>query len=103
VDESSLVVLAYDHEASLRYITEHADSLAAVFVEPVQARRDLKRDPRAFLHSLRELTRHHGIVLIFDEVITGLRLGLGGVQARFGVQADLVAVGKALGAGSTPT
>jgi hypothetical protein len=103
VDESSLVVLAYDHEASLRYITEHADSLAAVFVEPVQARRDLKRDPRAFLHSLRELTRHHGIVLIFDEVTTGLRLGLGGAQARFGVQADLVAVGKALGAGSTPT
>ena len=103
VDESSLVVLAYDHEASLRYITEHADSLAAVFVEPVQARCDLKRDPRAFLHSLRELTRHHGIVLIFDEVTTGLRLGLGGAQARFGVQADLVAVGKALGAGSTPT
>lgn len=72
--------------------------LAAVLVEPVQSRRpDVQ--PTQFLQELRELTTQSGTALIFDEVITGFRIGLGGAQEWFGVQADLVTYGKVVGGG----
>ena len=55
--------------------------------------------PRAFLQKLRELTRAHRIVLVFDEVVTGFRIGPGGAQQHLGVYADLAAYGKVLGGG----
>ena len=76
----------------------HAHELAAVLVEPVQSRNpDLQ--PAAFLHELRSLTREHGVPMVFDEVITGLRTHARGAQGYFGVQADLGVYGKVLGGG----
>ena len=93
-----VVVLQYGDPDALNLVKQHADELAAVLVEPVQSRMpDLQ--PKEFLQSLRELTAQCGIALIFDEVITGFRLGAGGAQAWFGIQADLATYGKALGGG----
>ncbi|MBL9126112.1 MAG: aminotransferase class III-fold pyridoxal phosphate-dependent enzyme [Verrucomicrobiales bacterium] len=77
-------------------IRSHARELAAVIVEPVH--RCLAPVP-GFLEGLRALTRELGIVLIFDEVVTGFRLAPGGAAEYFGVRPDLAAYGKALGGG----
>jgi len=95
---SDLLPLDYGSDAALETIRAHADQLAAVLVEPVQSRA-LHLQPRAFLQALRELTRRHGILLIFDEMITGFRVHPGGAQAHFGVEADVATYGKMLGGG----
>ena len=94
----NLLVLDYGAEESLRIIRERAGDLAAVMVEPVQTR-DLSHQPREFLHQLRSLTEQLGIALIFDELVTGFRVHLGGAQAHFGVHADLATYGKIIAAG----
>ena len=91
-------VLDYGTDASLDYIRTHAGDLAAVLVEPVQSRRPQFR-PVEFLRALREIADASGCCLIFDEVITGFRSAPGGVQALFGVQADLATYGKVIGGG----
>ncbi|QDT67809.1 Glutamate-1-semialdehyde 2,1-aminomutase [Planctomycetes bacterium MalM25] len=91
-----LVAPFNDPEKTAELIASHADDLAAVIVEPLQ--RCLPPEP-GFLEALREATRRHGVLLIFDEVVTGFRLALGGAQERYGVVPDLVAYGKALGGG----
>ena len=73
--------------------------VAAVIVEPVAANMGVVRPAPGFLQGLRTLCDAHGALLIFDEVITGFRLALGGAQAYFGVQADLVTYGKIIGGG----
>ena len=86
-------------EITARLIEEHADELAAVILEPVMCNNGcIPADP-AFLAFLRETCTKRGIVLIFDEIITGFRLGLGGAQAYLGVTPDLSVFGKAMGAG----
>ncbi|WP_266157600.1 type I polyketide synthase, partial [Dyella silvatica] len=95
---SDLLMLDYDSDEALQAIARHADSLAAVIVEPVQSRA-LHVQPREFLQRLRELTSRLGILLIFDEMITGFRTAPGGAQALFGVEADLVTYGKTIGGG----
>ncbi|HEY2491660.1 MAG TPA: amino acid adenylation domain-containing protein [Paenibacillus sp.] len=93
-----VLMLNYNKPESLDIIRKHAHELAAVIVEPVQSRRpDLQ--PHQFLKQLREITSQSGTALIFDEVITGFRIGLGGAQAWFGIQADLVIYGKVVGGG----
>ncbi|WP_225912764.1 non-ribosomal peptide synthetase/type I polyketide synthase [Nostoc flagelliforme] len=93
-----IVVLNYGEPQALEYIEAHAHELAAVLVEPVQSRRpDLQ--PKEFLQHLRQLTAKAGIVLIFDEIITGFRIHPGGAQAHFGVKADLATYGKIPGGG----
>lgn len=87
-----------DEEGSLEILAREGASLAAVIVEPVQGRRP-DRQPRAFLQRLRELTRSTGTALIFDEVLLGFRVALGGAQAWAGVRADLVTYGKIVGGG----
>lgn len=95
--EHDVLVAPYnDLEETTRIVEAHAASLAAVIVEPLH--RCLKPRP-GFLEGLRELTRRRGIVLIFDEVVTGFRLAPGGAQEYYGVVPDLVAYGKALGGG----
>lgn len=94
----NLLVLEYGAEESLRIIRERAGTLAAVMVEPVQTR-DLSHQPREFLHRLRSLTEELGIALIFDELVTGFRVHLGGAQAYFGVRADIATYGKIIAAG----
>lgn len=94
----NVLVLEYGDPQSLEILAQHAHELAAVLVEPVQSRRpDLQ--PVEFLRALRKLTRESGTALIFDEVITGFRVHPGGVQALFGIDADLVTYGKGIGAG----
>ena len=72
--------------------------LAAVLVEPVQSRHP-ELQPREFLHELRTLTLESGMLLIFDEMITGFRIAPGGAQEWFGVRADVATYGKILGGG----
>jgi glutamate-1-semialdehyde 2,1-aminomutase len=75
------------------------DNAAAVIMEPAAINAGCFAPPEGLLQRIRELTAASGTVLIFDEVITGFRLGLGGAQQRYGVTPDLTVLGKALGAG----
>jgi glutamate-1-semialdehyde 2,1-aminomutase len=76
-----------------------ADRIAAVFVEPVIGNAGLIEPVEGFLTGLRELTSRHGALLVFDEVMTGFRVALGGAQARYGVTPDLTTLGKVIGGG----
>jgi glutamate-1-semialdehyde 2,1-aminomutase len=91
-----LVAPFNDAELSTELIAAHAERLAAVICEPVH--RCLPPEP-GFLAAIREACTRHGVLLIFDEVVTGFRLALGGAQERYGVMPDLVAYGKAIGGG----
>ncbi|MFD8470759.1 MupA/Atu3671 family FMN-dependent luciferase-like monooxygenase [Streptomyces globisporus] len=95
---AELIVLEYGEQESLETIDALGDSIAAVLVEPVQCRNPGLR-PVEFVRSLRELTARRGIVLLFDEMLTGLRPHQRGAQAHFGVVPDLATYGKALGGG----
>ena len=96
---ADLVVLDYgDPEESLRSLQKLGPDLAAVIVEPVQSRNP-GLQPRDFLRQLRELTRHLGAALIFDEVLLGFRVALGGAQAWAEISADIVTYGKIVGGG----
>src|SRR5947209_5434455 len=77
-----LVAPFNDAAATATLIEQHHADLAAVIVEPLQ--RALKPEP-GFLETLRSLTQRHGIVLIFDEIVTGFRLAWGGAQEHYGV------------------
>ncbi|MFF5209658.1 aminotransferase class III-fold pyridoxal phosphate-dependent enzyme [Streptosporangium sp. NPDC000396] len=92
------IVLPYGDPAALDHIREHADRIAAVLVEPVQSRNPAEQ-PGEFLADLRRLTRRHGIVLVFDEMITGFRIGLRGAQGYFGIRPDMTTYGKIIGGG----
>ena len=94
----NMLILDYGTDESLQIIRERAHELAAVLVEPVQSRRP-EFVPVEFLKEVRTITAASGTALIFDEVITGFRTHPGGVQALFGIQADLGTYGKVVGAG----
>jgi glutamate-1-semialdehyde 2,1-aminomutase len=93
------VIAPYNEpEIARRLIDEHAHELAAVILEPVLGSTGLVPATREFVQTLRDATAEHGIVLVFDEVIT-LRLGSGGVQSLLGIAPDLTAMGKIIGGG----
>ncbi|MEZ6060921.1 MAG: glutamate-1-semialdehyde 2,1-aminomutase [Planctomycetaceae bacterium] len=97
---SDTVVLPYNNVQSLRdAFAQHADSLAAVILEPVCGNMGCVVPTEEFLHSLRKLCSDHATVLIFDEVMSGFRVALGGAQSRFGVIPDMTTLGKILGGG----
>jgi glutamate-1-semialdehyde 2,1-aminomutase len=96
VERDVLVAPFNDLRTTESIVIAHANELAAIIVEPIH--RCLVPAP-GFLHGLSALARRYGIVLIFDEVVTGFRLALGGAQEYYGVMPDLVAYGKALGGG----
>jgi glutamate-1-semialdehyde 2,1-aminomutase len=75
------------------------DRIAAVIVEPVAANMGVVPPVPGFLEGLRALTKDHGAILIFDEVITGFRVAHGGAQALYGIQPDLTVLGKVIGGG----
>src|SRR3989441_4774259 len=77
----------------------HAGDIAAVIVEPIAANMGVVPPADGFLSGLRALTRRHGALLIFDEVITGFRLCFGGAQNLFGIEPDLTTLGKIIGGG----
>lgn len=94
------LVAEYNDLASVEAIfAAHPDSVAAVIVEPVAANNGVIPPAPGFLAGLRELTTRHGALLVFDEVITGFRLALGGAQACYGVTPDLSTLGKIVGGG----
>jgi glutamate-1-semialdehyde 2,1-aminomutase len=99
VAATTLVLPYNDLTAVTLAFAEHAGRIAAVIVEPVAANTGVIAPVPVFLEHLRETTRAHGALLIFDEVITGFRLGFGGAQARFGVRPDLTTLGKIIGGG----
>ena len=87
-----------DAEGLARLLDEH-DDVAAAIIEPTGAHgAQLPIDP-PFLAALRELTRQHGVVLIFDEVVTGFRVSPGGAQAEYGIRPDLTTLAKILAGG----
>lgn len=96
----STLLAKYNDEESVRQLFDlYPDSVAAVIVEPVAANMGVVPPKEGFLEFLREITEKHGTVLIFDEVITGFRLSLGGAGAYYGVKPDMVTLGKIVGGG----
>ena len=77
----------------------HGDEIAALIVEPIMCNNGVIPPSNGFLEGLREITRKHEIVLIFDETITGFRIGLSGVQGHYGIKPDLTVFGKGMGGG----
>lgn len=94
---ASVTVLDWGDLDQLRAVLD--DTFAAVILEPVAINGGCFMPPAGYLEGLRDLTREKGVVLIFDEVISGYRLGTGGAQALVGVTPDLSVIGKAMGAG----
>jgi len=94
------IVLPYnDRTAVALAFAQHAGRIAAVVVEPVAANVGVIPPEPGFLGDLRAHTRNDGALLIFDEVITGFRVGPGGAQARYGIRPDLTTLGKVIGGG----
>jgi glutamate-1-semialdehyde 2,1-aminomutase len=94
------LVLGYNDTAQLEAAFRTlGDSVACVIVEPVAGNMNLVAPRRGFLELARELCSRHGAVLIFDEVMTGFRVGLGGAQGLYDVRADLITLGKVIGGG----
>jgi glutamate-1-semialdehyde 2,1-aminomutase len=87
-----------DSEAVERLVKTH-DDIAAIILEPIIGNMGCIMPEEGYLKRLREITRKNGIALIFDEVITGFRLGLGGAQEYYGVMPDITTLGKIVGGG----
>ncbi len=96
IRDNMLIAPFNDIDFALGLIEEHGPDIAAVIVEPLQR---LIPPAPGFLEALREATAKHGIVLIFDEVVTGFRLAYGGAQELYGVTPDLCTLGKIIGGG----
>ena len=88
-----------DFDAAAALFAERGEEIAAVIVEPVVGNANCIPPRPGYLAHLRELCSRHGALLIFDEVMTGFRVALGGAQARYGVVPDLTTFGKIIGGG----
>ncbi|MDB5376708.1 MAG: glutamate-semialdehyde -aminomutase [Rubritepida sp.] len=98
--DSSLIILPWNDIDALRATLEReGDQIAAVLSEPIMCNTGCILPEPGYLQAMREVTRQHGVLLIFDEVITGFRIGLGGAQAHFRVTPDLSVFAKGLGGG----
>src|SRR5437899_2316815 len=94
------LVLDYNNPQQLQQAFKAmGDQIACVIVEPVAGNMNLVRATPEFLHTMRRLCTEHGTVLIFDEVMSGFRVALGGAQALYGITPDLTALGKVIGGG----
>jgi glutamate-1-semialdehyde 2,1-aminomutase len=94
------IVLDYNDVAQVRNLfKEKGKAIAGVIVEPVAGNMNLVLPAPGFLETLREECTRHGAVLIFDEVMTGFRVALGGAQQRYGIRPDLTTLGKVIGGG----
>lgn len=94
------ITVPYNDMESVRYVFEqYGDELAAVIVEPVSGNMGVVPPVNDFLQNLRKITEDHGTLLIFDEVMTGFRVGYNCAQGHFGVTPDLTCLGKVIGGG----
>ncbi len=97
---ASTVVLDYNDLTGVEQaFSQFGEEIAAVIVEPVAGNMNLVAPQPGFLQALSELCRKHGSVLIFDEVMTGFRVGLGCAQGLYGIKPDLTTLGKVIGGG----
>ncbi|MGV3630911.1 MAG: glutamate-1-semialdehyde 2,1-aminomutase [Bacteroidota bacterium] len=95
----TLVLPLNDVEALERCIAEHPEQIACAIIEPIPANNGLLLQELDFLKTLRELCTKHGILLFFDEVISGFRVAFAGAAQYYGIQPDLVTYGKIIGGG----
>mgnify|MGYP003251934705 FL=1 len=95
----TLVALYNDRDSVEQLFKAQGSEIAAVIVEPVAANMGVVLPEEGFLQFLRDITRQYGALLIFDEVITGFRLGLGGAQEYYHITPDLTTLGKIVGGG----
>jgi glutamate-1-semialdehyde 2,1-aminomutase len=94
------LIARYNDLASVEQLCDaHADAIAAVIVEPIAGNMGVVAPADGFLEGLRALTTRRGILLIFDEVISGFRASAGGAQSIFGITPDLTCLGKIIGGG----
>lgn len=89
----------YNDIGSVEKLFEEFNDIACIIVEPVAANMGVVPPKKGFLEFLREITNKNGALLIFDEVITGFRLSIGGAQEYFGIKPDMTALGKIVGGG----
>lgn len=94
------LTLPFNDEAAVRQLfAERGESIACIIVEPIAGNMNFIEPAAGYLQALRELCTRHGTVLIFDEVMTGFRVSLGGAQELYGVTPDLTTLGKVIGGG----
>jgi glutamate-1-semialdehyde 2,1-aminomutase len=96
--ENTITVPFNNAPALAEVFTEHAD-IAAVIIEPIVGNMGCVPPLPGYLEAVRKLTRDHGALLIFDEVMTGFRLARGGAQERYGIRPDITTLGKIIGGG----
>jgi glutamate-1-semialdehyde 2,1-aminomutase len=95
-----IITVPYNDEAAIKELfATKANEIAAIIVEPVLASIGVISAKDGFLHFLRDITRQHDAILIFDEVVTGFRLARGGASEFFDVEPDLIVLGKIIGGG----
>jgi glutamate-1-semialdehyde 2,1-aminomutase len=99
VAAGTLTVPFNDLEALKGVLDAHGSDLAAVILEPVAGNMGVVPPGPGYLEGVRELTAKHGVILVFDEVMSGFRVALGGAQERFGIRPDLTTLGKVIGGG----
>lgn len=97
--QNTLVALYNDPDSVKELMEKYGKQVAAIILEPVAANMGVVLPQKGFLEFLREITRQYGALLIFDEVITGFRLGYGGAQEYFNVVPDMTTLGKIVGGG----
>ncbi len=97
--DKTLLAKYNDFSSVEKLFEKYGDKIAAVILEPVAANMGVILPHKDFLKNLRRVTKKNGALLIFDEVITGFRLGMGGAQKYFGVTPDITCLGKIIGGG----
>ena len=95
----TIIVPFNDLEAIEAAFQQHGEEIACIILEPVAGNMGVIPPQEGYLQGLRALTQRHGALLIFDEVMSGFRVAMGGAQARYGVTPDLTTLGKVIGGG----
>jgi glutamate-1-semialdehyde 2,1-aminomutase len=97
--DETIVVALNDKQALQKAFEEFADQIAAIIIEPVPANNGLLLQDKEYLQFLREVCTQNGTLLIFDEVISGFRIGFEGAAGHYGIQPDIITYGKIIGGG----